>query len=96
MPDLRKITYPERFWMPDERAYIRHLEEHETNAKFPKPLPGDSQAIKDLFRLIGTSERAAQTARELIIALRKAGKGMNDQVKEEIDGDLHQGAEGPA
>ena len=84
MPDLRKISYPEHFWDADERAYIAHLREHETNTKFPKPHPEDSKTIRELFKMIALSERTAHNARELIIALRVAGKGTVDQVKEEI------------
>lgn len=83
MPDLRKIVYPEKFWDKDERAYIEHLREHETLAKFPKPLPEDSDTIKNLFESIRLAERTAHNARELIIALRRAGRGTNDQVKEQ-------------
>jgi hypothetical protein len=82
MPDLRKISYPEKFWDSDERAYIAHLREHETNAKFPKPTPEDSETVKNLFKMIALSERTAHNAREMIIALRRAGKGTVDQVKE--------------
>jgi len=83
MPDLRKITYPEKFWSVDERAYIEHLRAHESLVKFPKPLPEDSDTIKNLFESIKLADRTAHNARELIIALRRAGKGTVDQVKED-------------
>jgi hypothetical protein len=76
MPDLRKISYPRHFWDADERAYVAHLEAHETLKTAPglQPEPGDNEYIRSLFDIIRTSELAAKNARLLILALRRAGK----------------------
>ena len=84
MPDLRRLDgYQERFWNPDERAYVAHLREHESLDTTPKPRPDDNDAVRTLFESIKLAERTSHNAKELIIALRRANKGTVDQVKNE-------------
>lgn len=71
MRDMRTVPgYPEKFWDDDERAYIRHLVEHENLGVIPRPDESDSEAVKALFGVVETAEKIASSARELIVGLR--------------------------
>lgn len=68
--DPRLGTVPRNLWDSEERAYARHLEEHETEVTVPEPLPGDSDAVRALFDVVENAEKKIATARKLIIARR--------------------------
>lgn len=57
---------------PDLAAYWDHLDEHDR--MIPERRNDDSPAVKALFDQLENGERAIETARELIVTLRRAGQ----------------------
>jgi hypothetical protein len=57
----------------DERAYVRHLMDHEGRDEAGNviPLPGDSDTIALLFDMINNALATANKSAELIVTLRR-------------------------
>lgn len=71
MPDPRALEIAACYRARDERAYLAHLEEHETLAEVPEPQPDDGPAVVSLFEHIQVLEQTIRKEHQLIIALRQ-------------------------
>ena len=86
MKDPRGIEgYLPQHWTDDEKAFVRHLEEHEARQSDPKPSPSDTEQIRTLFRALELSEQQIAKYKQLIVALRQQELEKGDQRAESAD-----------
>lgn len=71
MQDPRLFDIDPRHLSQDERAYVKHLGEHEADELIVRPRDDDPPGVAALLEALAVTEKTAQTYRELIRTLRE-------------------------